>query len=431
MIPIEAAAAGDTQVLVARFPGRPGEPVIAIDGLTQAPDVDSLVVSTEIRLTQPLPSVRELQIVNFTPLPPAEALANLTGLRTLYAPSAVATRPLAVEALAPGLARLSIHRRCLPDVTGISRLHGLRSLRLSLYPGDSVAPVGQLTELVRLSIDASQATGWRALTACEQLEDAHLEGLTGANLRPYASWAHLRRLAISGRGLRSLAGIDKLPTLEVLELEMMGVDDLTPLAALPRLRSLRLIGLKAAHDLSPLADLTTLEQLEVSRAGIEETDIVHVSSLRPLAELHRLEEVTLFGTIIDDGDLAPLTALPRLRRLALWRAGGPVVDELRARPGLDLTVEPGPAATAIVVHGLPIRNYPDGDWYLRADLTERLNVETNYDAEDILQAAVANSGSGLAGRLSFDTEAGAVTISAADQNDLHTLATIISRLTDR
>jgi len=78
------------------------------------------------------------------------------------------------------------------------------------------------------------------------------------------------------------------------------------------------------------------------------------------------------------------------------------------------------------VHGLPIRPRSGGGWYLRADLTERLGVETNYDAEDTVRAAVTDRE--LAGRLSFDSEASAVTISAADQADLRAAAEIIGRL---
>jgi hypothetical protein len=428
MVPIEAAGRGDTQVLVARFPGRRGEPVVAIDGLGQAPEIDSLIVSTEIQLSQPLPSVRELLLPSLTQVPAAGTLANLPGLRTLHAPLAMTTRKLAVQALAPGLAELAVSRGCLADVGGVGGLSGLRSLELDLYPGDSVAPVGRLTGLIRLSVGGPRVTGWRALAACELLEEALLNGLTGANLRPFAGWNRLRRLTITRRGLRSLAGVGVLAALEELDLRLMSVEDLAPLAALPRLRSLRLIGLKAAQDLSPLAGLRTLQRLEVSRAGIEVADVVHIDSVRPLAGLDRLEEVVLSGTVVDDGDLAPFAALPGLRRLVLYGAGGPVVDELRSRPGLELIVVPGPSAPAAVAHGLPIRSAPDETWCLRADLTERLGVDTNYDAEEVVREAVMGRDRELARRLSFDTEAGAVEISAADQADLHAVAAIIDSL---
>lgn len=428
MVPIEAAGPGDTQVLVARFPGRRGEPVVAIDGLSQAPAIDSLVVSTEIRLTRPLPSVRELLLAPQTPIPPAETLANFTGLRTLHAPWAASSPKLAAAALPSELAELAINRGCLAAVDDIAQLHGLRSLELDLYPGDSVEPVGRLPGLVELKVGGPRVTGWRALAACELLEEALLNGLTGANLRPFAGWTRLRRLTITRRGLRSLAGIERFVALEELDLRVMGIENLGPLAALPRLRSLRLTGLKAVHDLAPLAELRTLERLEVSRAGIEEADIIHLDSVGPLADLDRLEQVVLSGTVIDDDDLSPLAALSQLRRLVLHAASGPVIEALRARPGLELIVTPGRSAPDAIAHGLPIRSMSDETWYLRADLTGRLGVGTNYDAEEAVREAVTGRDRELARRLSFDTEAEAVTISAADEADLRAVAAVIDSL---
>jgi hypothetical protein len=427
MVPIEAAGPGDSQVLVARFPGRPGEPVIAIDGLAQAPEIDSLIVSTEIRLSRPLPSVRELLLPRLTPVPPAGVLTNLPELRTLHAPLPMPGRTLAVEALAPNLTDLTAHRACLADVEGIGGLAGLRSLQLYLEPGDSVVPVARLTGLVRLRVGGRRVTGWPALAACQLLEEAELDGLTGANLRQFAGWTRLRRLTVSGRGLRSLAGIEEFAALEELELRMVSIENLKPLAALSRLRSLRLIGVRATYDLTPLAGLQDLQRLEVSRAGIASADVVHVGSVRHLAGLDRLEEVVLSGTVVNDGDLRPVAALPRLRRLVVYGAGGPTVEELRARPELEFTAMPGPGAPAAVTP-LSIRPASDGTWYLRGDLTERLGVDTNYDAEEAVRKAVTGRDRELARRLSFDTEAEAVEISATDQTDLRAVAAIIDSL---
>ena len=431
MVPIEAARAGDTQVLAARFPGRYAEPVITLDGLAGLPEVSSVIASTDVRATRPLPSVRELLLTGQTPVPAAATLSNLTGLRTLYAPLATSLRKLAVEALPAALAELTVSRGCLAEVGQLGRLTGLRCLEVDLYPGDSVAAVGQLSGLIRLRIGDSRVTGWRALAGCELLEEAVLVGLSGANLRPFAGWTRLRSLMITGPGLRSLAGIERLGSLTELELRMMRIDDLSPLAALPGLRALRLLGMNAVHDLSPLAALSGLRRLTVSRAGIEESDTVHLDSLRPLADLGRLEEVVLSGTVVDDGDLAPLVRLPALRRVRLYAAAGPALADLRSRPGLELSVQPGPAEPAEIAHGLPIRGGPGGQWWLRADLTGRLGADTNADAERAVLSAVAAQAPDLARRLSADTEAGAVQISAADPADLRAVAAIIAGMPRR
>src|SRR5262249_21242156 len=167
MVPIEAAAPGDTQVLAARFPGRTGEPVIDLAPLAGLPAVSSVIASTDVQASRPVPSVRELLLPGRTPVPPADALADLPRLRTFYAPRAMSTRTLAVEALPPGLADLTLGRSCLAGVAPLGGLGGLRSLEIDLYPGDSVQPIGLLTGLVRLRAGGQRVTGWRALAACE------------------------------------------------------------------------------------------------------------------------------------------------------------------------------------------------------------------------------------------------------------------------
>jgi hypothetical protein len=429
LVPVEAAGTGDTQVLAARFPGRYAEPVIDLAGLADLPAVTSVVASTDVRASRPLPAVRELILAPQTPVPDAGTLANLPGLRTLYAPLATSTRRLAVPALPGGLAELALSRGCLADTAALGQLTGLRSLEIDLYPGDSVQPVGKLTGLVRLAIGGPRVTGWRALAGCVLLEEALLNGLTGANLRPFAGWTRLRRLTVTRRGLASLTGIERLGALSELDLRMLAVADLTPLATLAALRSLRLIGLQAAHDLSPLAALSGLRRLEVSRAGIEESDVVTVDSLRPLSGLAELEEAVLDGTVVADGDFSPLAGLPRLSRLRLYAAAGPAVQALRARHGLQVQVDPGPAGPAELAHGLPIRGpAADGWWSLRADLAGRLDVETNADAEKAVLTAVASRDPALARRLSTDSEADAVDIRAADPADLRAVAAIIAAL---
>src|SRR5262249_47227211 len=200
--------------------------------------------------------------------------------------------------------------------------------------------------------------------------------------------------------------------------------------AVTGLGSLGLLGLQAARDLSPLAGLSGLRRLEVSRAGIEESDLVRPDSLRPLAGLDQLEELVLDGAVVADGDLSPLVGLPALRRLRLYAPpAGPALTALQTRPGLELTVLAGPPGAPELSHGLPIRPPVAGDqWWLRADLTDRVAADTNADAERVVLAAVAAQDAALAGRLSTDTESDAVQISAANPDDLRTVAAIIARL---
>src|SRR6266849_5155490 len=62
VIPIEAVAAGDVQVLAAREQGKSGTLVIDLDVLADFPAVESVVASTRIRAGREIPNVRELLI---------------------------------------------------------------------------------------------------------------------------------------------------------------------------------------------------------------------------------------------------------------------------------------------------------------------------------------------------------------------------------
>src|SRR5207237_1156965 len=117
------------------------------------------------------------------------------------------------------------------------------------------------------------------------------------------------------------------PLLARLRLVMLTVTVLAPLAGLPRLADVELVGLQRVPDLAPLGTLPSLRRLVVARAGGEYRDIVHVDSLRPLAAAQALEEVVLTGTVVDDGDLAPLAELPALRRVVAF---GEVSDAVAA-----------------------------------------------------------------------------------------------------
>ena len=67
-------------------------------------------------------------------------------------------------------------------------------------------------------------------------------------------------------------------------------------------------------------------------------------------------------------------------------------------------------------------------WHLRQDLTELFATETNFEAEDLLRAALAAEDAALAERLSFDTEGGAVEVAADREEDIRATARVIERL---
>ena len=433
LIPIESVQAGDEQVFAARLPHGSGELVIDLDRLAEFPSVRSVVASTTVRAGRSLPQIEELLLFSRTPVPDAKTLQSLSGLARFWAGRAPLNRRLAVEALpARTLRELGVSRAALPG--GLAELSELMELRhLVLHhciPKDGLQPLAGLTRLTRLRADAPG--GWSALAACTALEEVYAIRPRLSNLRAFRAWTRLKSLVLTGAGVRGLDGMEAFAGLERLKLIALKVDDLSPLANLSRLTELELSGLERLKDLGPLAGLTSLRQLVIARVGGELRDIVHVDSLRPLAGARALEEVSLVGAVVDDSDLAPLVDLPALRRVRVFGdLGAAVADLRRARP--DIVViwgggskpSPGLPAGPVFLHP-PDEKIPV--WWLREDLTRLLQVPTNADAEDRLRAALATEDAPLLARLRFDTEADAVVVESEREEDLRAVARVIEQL---
>jgi internalin A len=162
------------------------------------------------------------------------------------------------------------------------------------------------------------------------------------DLSPLARLKQLQTLNLSGcedvTDVTPLAGILGL---QDLDLSCTGVTDLSPLAGLQALQSLNLSsagvpslspmdGFKAYFerldkfrtDLSPLAGLQGLQSLDLSRTGVAE--------LSPLAGLSNLQYLSLYFCS-DVKDLSPLAGLQKLRSLDLLWTG---VTDLSPLAGL-------------------------------------------------------------------------------------------------
>lgn len=434
IVPIEAARAGDTQVLAAAEPRtNPPGPPIAIDGLARIPSVESVVSSTEVNLGTRLPSVTELLLLERPPLPEPAAFTLLPNLRSLHA---MDVHPRGPKLSFRSIAGLDIKELAVrwdhlepSDMGNVDVLSGLRRLVFWAGPADSVEAIGRLHNLEYLNLDGGRS-GWTRLAGLGHLQEAVLWDARFPDLRPISGWSGLRSLWLRGRGVKSLDGIAELRALESLWLEVLGVSDLTPLKGLETLTSLNLSGL-ALDDLAPLAGLPSLRHLTLDGADSG----WQVKSLAPLEHLQYLEEVKLWGVTTRDLNLSPLEHLPMLRRLDLFPAGylsDRLVEFRKARPDVSVKAQQDGGVATVSIG--PVQVHPPSvglaDWWFLQDLTELLRTDTNAEAEARLQHAIGRRSRDLLARLHFDSEAGGVGVRADSEADIREVADVIAELAE-
>jgi hypothetical protein len=432
VIPIEAAAAGDAQVIAARPMIGPNNLVIDLDPLSALPSVESVVASTTVRAQGEVPHVRELLMTYFADVPTSETLRRMTGLRTLFTNHGILTR-LDLDALpADQMRELAFVRWRLASFAPLERFTNLVRLRAELHR-EPLDPIARMHDL-RFAVIRGPARGWAQLRECTRLESAAFSEIQMANLKRWNTWTSLRELALTGRGLKSLAGLEANERLEELTLCHMRLDDLATLRDLPRLVSLTLRMPADGIDLESVAQVSGLTSLVIDQSAVTDRDLVHLPSFRPLTPMQSLDELTLMGVVIDDGDFRPLAELPKVRRVRLGQDIGIDVHALRAvRP--DLTIDftpPAPRRTDLEERmGSVTINRPSDDldqWWIFDNLAGALGSSTNHEAEKKIRSAVKRDNRELASRIEWDTEAGAVGIYAAAEADIRRVADIINSM---
>jgi len=165
------------------------------------------------------------------------------------------------------------------------------------------------------------------------IEDLYLGSYTEPDLTPIAHLTVLRSLRMKDRpALRSLDGVESMPSLAHLGVYLAPLEDTSALA---RIGSASLIdlALESCRRISSLSDVSALAGLRKLNVGDGGT----IESLQPLSALHLLELLYLYGsTNIADGDLEPLLGMHQMRDLRIMnrRHYKPSVGEVEATLGL-------------------------------------------------------------------------------------------------
>lgn len=183
------------------------------------------------------------------------------------------------------------------DLSDLAQLRGLSVLELDRCSGIAApALLARMPRLVGLSVSADEA---------ERPDFAGLAALT--RLR----WLRLRPC----HRLGDLSPLAKLTQLEHLEVEASGqVSDLAPLAGLTRLRRLSVAHCTQVRDLTPLLELPRL-------AGLSVAGCRRINTLTTVAQMPALKEINL-RFCRGFSDLTPLAGVTRPLRLDLRQCSG-------------------------------------------------------------------------------------------------------------
>jgi internalin A len=232
-----------------------------------------------------------------------------------------------------------------------------------------------------LDLGAEDRLRCEALEGLTRLEavDAHIEDLGGVE-----ALVNLEELYVYGNNaIRDVTPLASLTSLRDLNLARNEVEDVGPLSALSALTSLSLYG-NPVRDLAPLGRLTRLQRLNLEQvpgardltalgglAALTRLDIggPAVVDLRPLATLGSLERLSLRGST-SLSDIGPVRHLRHLETLLL---GGSAVADL------------GPLAdaTELVTLGLESTYVRDLSALIGLPHLSRLDLRGNPDLVDI------------------------------------------------
>jgi hypothetical protein len=396
---------------------------VPIDWLAEDSSVDSVVAASEVTTARPLPAIRELLFWTLDAWLTPPTIANLPNLERLV------VNQFDFDSLArlPKLVDLSFSGRHAERLPELPRLQRLR-VRGEVFDASADLLMG-MTELRWL-----QLHGWgnvRRLNALTNLERLEVSGSTMANLRSWRNLKGLRHLRLGGQ-IGSLDGIEAFVDLETLALGISDGIDLSPLTALPRLRSLTLRCDDAPSSLPAIGSLKGLRRFEIELGDFRRFG--RLPSIEFLGRLVELEHVTIRTVDLEDHRLDPLFDLPSLRTFDLFAAAGPNLEEFeRRRPGLDGRRKlMNPPEGRFSVGEVMIDHPPGTDrWSIYQDLTRLLRTETNADADARLRAALQRTDAGLLGRLTWDSESGGVAVYAGTEGDIRAVARVILDLAPR
>lgn len=206
-----------------------------------------------------------------------------------------------------GLRGVEVYAWDVKDVTPLQFIPGLEYLGLQC----EFTKAPDFSRFERLKICKLL---WRPMAKtildCSGVKLLNVVNYPAKDLQKLTNMTGLRRLQISSRKLMSLAGIESLPYLRIMDLaECPKLESLTGIETCQGLQVVELENCKKVNDISSLGELANLRDVVLTNCG-------KVKSLQPLAKCRLLESVTFAGdTNVEDGELTPLLDMSELKRM--------------------------------------------------------------------------------------------------------------------
>jgi hypothetical protein len=228
---------------------------------------------------------------------------------------------------------------------GLESLHKLRALTVG-PPLDKSFDFSALPRLETLNIDGWLPRYARTLFTCAHLTSLRIEGYGGKDCRELASLAQLRRLTLAKGALTSLQGLSACSMLESIALaHLRKLTDVSEIAQIPTLRELELSdALPGLREVNAILTKTGLRRLSLRALDIEWPDISW------LAKFTTLDVLGIWNVRPFDWDA--LFASPTLKKLAVTftTSTGLSLDQVR-----EIARAHGLPVTDIKPIGVPAR----------------------------------------------------------------------------
>lgn len=169
------------------------------------------------------------------------------------------------------------------EVSDLSPLSGLKSLKVLSFPYTQVtdlSPIADLTELILLNCYSTNVSDLSPLSGLSKVLELDISATNVSSLTPLAGLVKLQKLKLSDTPVSDLSPLVAFQQLEVLDFEYTQVKDISPLKNLTKLKSLFFAGTPVS-DLSDLYNLKNLKVLVCSGPSVARGQITHLRQALP------------------------------------------------------------------------------------------------------------------------------------------------------